>query len=477
MKILFCSSEVSPFSKTGGLADVAGALPKALSKLGHDIRVITPLYNSVKLHYKKLKLVATRDLIIIDKIKTASYFEYKEDGVIYYFVQCDDYFKRDNLYDYYDEAERFSFFNYAILEGLPAFDFYPDIIHVNDWQTALVPYFLDELYRKKGKEYFKIKTLLTIHNLEYQGSFPMDANLLMPYQDDYTYVHFDRINFLKTGIMRASAINTVSKTYKDEIMTQKYGFGLDGSIRSRANQTYGIVNGIDYDIYNPAFDPIIIANYDANSFLEGKRKNKKALLDELDFPSSSLDKPLISFIGRLAHQKGIDLMINVLTDVIRNSDANFILIGSGNPQYENFFNELHLNYKERVKVWIGFNNELARKTYAASDLFLMPSEFEPCGLGQLIAMRYGTLPIVRETGGLLDTVLPYNEYTVSGTGFSFTHYEAYDFKDAIFRGIDLYHHNKNDFDELVYNSMIQDFSTDNMALDYQELYSIIKRGY
>ena len=476
MKVLYCSSEVQPFSKTGGLADVSGSLPKALNDLKIEIKVITPYYSVAKFGKIKPKLFKSLDLQIIDRIKTAHYYKLEKDGIEYIFIKCDDYFKRDGLYGYYDEAERFSFFCYAVLEIIPLLAFQPNIIHVNDWQTSLIPYLLDEVYRKKNKIYQRIKTLLSIHNLEYQGAFPIEANLLLPHQDDTTYIHFGKINYLKTGIMRASAINTVSNTYKEEIMTQRFGFTLDGALRSRISALYGITNGIDYNEYNPSADKIIFKTFDDKSFLEGKLFNKKELLRELAITGWD-DKPLISFIGRLAHQKGIDLIEGIINNVIKDSDANIILVGSGDRDYEAYFDSLAAKHPTRIKVWIGFNNELARKVYAGSDLFLMPSEFEPCGLGQLIAMRYGTLPVVRETGGLADTVIPYNEFTAEGTGFSFTNYDNNEFKDSVFRALDLYNKNKDGFNELIVNAMTCDNSMPNMAQKYIDLYNQIKKGY
>ncbi|MCF7932747.1 MAG: glycogen synthase [Acholeplasmataceae bacterium] len=472
MKILFASSEAYPFSKTGGLADMAYALPKALSKLGHDVRIITPYYQSISKHHHRMAFLGKSSVNMGGTTTEVNYFTLKEDGMSYIFVQNMHYFERAKLYGYNDDAERFSCFSYAILEGMETFDFFPHILHLNDWQTGMIPYLLDQHYRPRNGHYFSIHTLLSIHNLEYQGSFDTYVSRFFNTDFDYTYIHFDRVNFLKAGIERATKINTVSPTYRDEIMTGDGGFSLDGALMRRQDDLVGILNGIDTDLFDPRNDPMLETQYGIKDVKKGKRLNKESLLHQFDL-DVDLDTPLVSYIGRLASQKGINLMTRSLEEVIMYSEARFILMGSGNDSYEDYFRYLAEKFPGKVANYIGFNESIAHRLYAASDIFMMPSRFEPCGLGQMIAMRYGTLPVVRETGGLKDTVTPYNKFTGQGTGFSFSHYDANDFKEKLFEAINLYHSDKDMWDGLVRNAMKTDFSQKKMAEAYVSLYQII----
>ena len=404
---------------------------------------------------------------------TVNYYELIYDNITYVFVQHMHYFERDTLYGYHDDAERFTCFSYAILESLSVLNFYPDILHINDWQTGMVPFLLDKHYRHQSFEYFKIHTLLTIHNLQYQGSFGKEVSKYFNTDFDYTYIHFDNVNFLKAGIERATRINTVSPTYSKEVMTRAYGFSLDGSLENRKSDFSGILNGIDDETtFNPSKDTSLIKQYGKRDYISGKRVNKAYLLEHFGMDTDT-NTPLIAYVGRLADQKGIGLMEQSLEEVIQYSNAKFILMGSGDPDYENFFRYLTTKYPNKVGNYIGFNEKMAHIIYAASDLFMMPSQFEPCGLGQMIAMKYGSLPVVRETGGLKDSVTPYNKYTKEGTGFSFSKYDAHDLKESLFEAITLYNHDNKTWQSLVKQAMDRDFGLNKMALSYELLYKNI----
>jgi starch synthase len=472
MKILFASSEVFPFSKTGGLADMALFLPKSLKKIGHEVTVITPYYKNIAKHHKDMTYKGTKTIPMGGIETIVHFYELIYQDMSFIFVQNMHYFERDHLYGYNDDAERFSCFSYSILEAIQLLDFYPNLLHLNDWQTGMVPYLLDEHYRQRNDGYFSIHTLLTIHNLEYQGSFDPYVARFFNTDFNYTYIHFDRVNFLKAGIERATKINTVSPTYRNEILTQEFGFTLDGALNFRKDDLVGILNGIDDQVFNPKTDHLIEFNYDKRNFFSMKKKNKEHILNHFNL-DIDVDKPLVTYVGRLATQKGINLFTEILEEVIIYTDARFILMGSGNDSYESFFKYLSFKYPKRVSNFIGFNEELAHKLYAASDLFMMPSRFEPCGLGQLIAMRYGTLPIVRETGGLKDTVEPYNKYSDTGTGFTFRNYDAYELKEKLFESIQLYNDNLPIFKKLMKQAMDKDYSLKQMALSYENLYQII----
>lgn len=474
MKILFSTGEVHPFSKTGGLADVSAALPKAISKLGHDIKVITPLYSSCNKWLSDMKHLGGIDIQLGNFTQRADFYLLNYEGTDHVFVRNDHYFNRGTYYGHHDDAERYVFFNKAVLEFVKFHKFIPDIIHINDWQSGLIPYFLDESYRKI-KEYKNIKTLLSIHNLEYQGSFDQSVDRLFNTKFNYTYIHFDRVNFLKTAIMRANAINTVSPNYRNEILTRFFGFTLDGALKSREDKLFGILNGIDYEVNDPETDKYLERNYNHKHFIMGKRANKKLVLEKLGL-DGLLEAPLVSFIGRLARQKGIDLMKATLEEVIASSNATFVLIGTGDPEYEDYFRYLSNKYPKKVAAYIGFNDEIAHQVYAGSDIFMMPSLFEPCGLGQLIAMRYGTIPVVRETGGLKDTVEPFNKFTGEGVGFSFANYNAHEFKDALERAIELHNNNLVAWRVLIQRAMRQDHSLHRMAEEYLNLYDKILKG-
>ena len=472
MKVLFVSSEAFPFSKTGGLADMAFFLPKSLHQIGHEVKIVTPYYRQVQKFHQHMKMIGSKTIQMGGLETIVNYYQSTHQDITYIFVQNMHYFERDELYGYNDDAERFTCFSYAVLELMDLLDDYPHILHLNDWQSGMIPYLLDEHYRHRNDAYYSIHTLLTIHNLEYQGSFDPYVSRFFNTQFNYTYIHFDRVNFLKSGIERATRINTVSPTYRNEVMTPEYGFTLDGALGKRYHDFSGILNGLDEDVFNPKTDHLITAPYGLQNFVSGKRKNKQDILHHFNL-NRDLNAPLITYVGRLATQKGINLMTHVIEDVIAYSNANFILMGSGNDSYQNYFRYLTGKYPDRVANYIGFNEEMAHKLYASSDLFMMPSRFEPCGLGQMIAMKYGSLPIVRETGGLKDTVIPYNRFTGDGTGFTFSNYDAYDFKEKIFESIYVYNHDQKAFKTLVRQAMKRDNSLKQMALSYEKLYHII----
>lgn len=472
MKVLFTCSEAFPFSKTGGLADMALFLPKSLMQLGHYVKIITPYYNTISKHHDKMKLLGSATIKFGEIETIVNYYELVYQKMTYIFVQNKNYFERDNLYGYDDDIRRFTCFSYSALEIMKIIDFYPHILHLNDWQTGIVAYLLDEHYRKVNDSYFSIHTLLTIHNFEYQGSFDKKNYPLFNTDFNYSYIHFDRINLLKAGIERATRINTVSPTYRNEVLTSYYGFSLDGSLANRSNDFTGILNGIDDAVFNPLTDNYLVKNYDVSSYKSGKLINKKYILEHFNL-NVDLDVPLVSYIGRLATQKGIDLIVKKLEEVVKYSDARFILMGSGNTDYENFFRYLSYKYPKKVACYIGFNEKIAHQLYAASDIFMMPSVFEPCGLGQLIAMRYGSLPLVRETGGLKDTVTPYNKYSGDGTGFSFKNYDSYELKEKLFESIQLYLNNQMMWQKTVTQAMKKDFSLQKMALEYEKIYQTI----
>ena len=467
MKVLICASEGAPFAKTGGLADVIGALPKALKANDVDVRVIMPFYKKIKdqnvAWYKGYAFVR-----LGSNMEYVGVYHAIKDGIDFYFIDNEKYFCRDRFYGYDDDGERFAYFNFAVLEALKVVDFFPDVIHLNDWQTGLIPYIIKTNYWQYY-EYNRIKIVFSIHNIQYQGIFPMDMmNILyMPYSNSLEFGGC--INFMKTAIMESSSITTVSPTYKDETLTDQYGYNLNNILGLRYFNYMGILNGIDVDKFNPETDKHIYKNYSVKNFQAGKKANKEALLKEFGLDTKE-DAPLFGLVSRLVVQKGVELLMPVIDDVIRYSNAKFILMGSGDQMYEDFFRSLEVRYPDRVKCYIGYSDPIAQKIYAGCDIFLMPSLFEPCGLGQMIAMRYGTLPLVRETGGLKDSVKPYNQYTGEGTGFTFTNFNPYDLKEVMYLAIGLYNDYKDVWNKLIKQAMLEDFSWDKSAKVYIELY-------
>ncbi len=466
MKILICASEGAPYAKTGGLADVIGALPQALKENGCDVRVIMPYYKKIK--EKNIASYCGYAYVRINnRQEYVGVMQAVSNGITYYFIDNERYFGRDGLYGYDDDGERFAYFDFAVLEAIKVINFYPDVLHCNDWQTGLIPYIIKSNYQFYGY-YTNVKTMFSIHNIQYQGQYSMDLLkiLFLPYSNSLEFN--GALNFMKCAIMEAGIVTTVSQTYKNEVLTPEYSYGLNDMLGLRYYDFYGIINGIDVNKYNPKTDHHLFYNYDSSSVKIGKEENKKALLEQFGL-APNLDAPLFGLVSRLVDQKGIDLFMPILEDVINYSNANFILMGSGDKKYEDYFNAMAQRYSNRFKCYIGYNDDVAQKIYAGSDIFLMPSKFEPCGLGQMIAMRYGTLPLVRETGGLKDTVEPYNKYNGKGTGFSFTNYNAFNLKDVMFFAIDTYN-DKSAWNNLVKQAMDKDYSWNKSAQAYIDLY-------
>lgn len=474
MKILMVSSEVMPYAKTGGLGDVLGSLPKALAKEGHSVAVIMPKYGCIKQEY--LEKMQYKFFIYVPlgwRNKYCGVFEIIEDGVSYYFVDNEYYFGEPYLYKWND-LERFAFFNKAALEAVKKLDFKPDVVHCHDWQTGMVPVILDAYY-KRDDFYKDIKTVFTIHNLKYQGIYSIEA-VADFYSINMGYFTNDKLEFhgcanlLKAGLVYSNAITTVSPTYAEEIKTPLGGERLDGLLRARENSLYGIVNGIDYDEYNPRRDELIFEKFNLNNFKEGKKKNKMALQKQLSLPVDG-EKVMIGIVSRLVDQKGFDIIEDAMNELM-GMDIQLVVLGTGEEKYENMFRHYAWYNPQKVSANITFSNEMAHKIYAASDLFLMPSMFEPCGLSQLISLAYGTIPIVRETGGLKDTIQPFNEFTGEGNGFSFAPYTAHDMMFTIRRAVDFFSQ-KEIWHKLVRRAMKENYSWEESAKKYVEIYEKI----
>ena len=473
MKVLFAASECVPFVKTGGLADVVGALPKRLRDLGVDVRVMLPMYSAIEPKWREkmehvlffyVNLGWRRQYVGIEKLVY--------EGITFYFIDNEQYFGRNYIYGYgADEGERFAYFCRAVLESLPLIDFVPDVIHCNDWQTGLIPPMLDIQYRKL-EQYKNVKTVFTIHNLKYQGLFQIDDIEEMVSLGELAYTadsleFYGMCSFIKGGIVFADHITTVSPTYAQEIQTAYYGERLDGLLRARAGSLTGILNGIDTVEYDPETDPSIAVNYTADTF-EKKAGDKIALQRQLGLHENA-DAPIIAMVTRLNSQKGLDLVERVLAEIM-STGAQMVVLGMGESKYEDLFNWAQWKYAGQLSATFQMNHELSHRIYAGADMYLMPSMFEPCGLSQLISLRYGTLPIVRETGGLRDTVLSYNEYTGEGNGFSFLNYNAHDMLHVIERAVSIYHEKKDVWNMLARRAMQGSYGWDESAKKYLALY-------
>jgi starch synthase len=474
MKVLFVAAECSPFVKVGGLADVIGSLPQVLQKRRDvQVRVILPLYKSIPEKYQALMEPVKRFFIEIGEnqrvhvgLKTLVH-----DRVRYFFIANNHYFgSRKGIYNYPDDAERYTFFQKAVIESFPYLLFEADIVHVHDWHTAMIPLLLKTKYSK----YREKKSITTIHNLAYQGIFPINQYLPFNMEFDYRFEFDGYLNFLKTGLVSSDFITTVSPTYAKEIITDYFGYGMQRLLKLRHDTIKGIINGISYEEFNPETDPLIAKNYGAQNYKEGKIENKNSLYEELkaDFDPQTM---LVGMVTRLVSQKGLELLKRVFDEIMANDNLKFILIGDGEPEYVAYFNDLAARYPHKVRLYLGYNNRLAHRLYAASDLFLMPSKFEPCGLGQLIALKYGSLPLVRETGGLIDTVKPYNEFDKTGNGFSFSHFNAHDMMHVLRYALSVYQNDPFAWDMLVERAMNEDFSWSRSADEYIALYKILKK--
>ena len=472
MKILYVAAEAVPFAKTGGLADVAGSLPKALKADGVDVRVIMPKFGMIPEAYRNaMEHVYDGELPVAWRKKYVGLDKYELDGVTYYFVDNEEYFNREGFYGYDDDAERFSFFSRAVLDLLPAMDFWPDVIHTNDWHAGLVNVFL-KLEHMGDARYERIKTVYTIHNLKYQGVFPKDVmpdvlGLDWKYFNNGDLEFYDAVNFMKGGIIYADAITTVSKTYAKEIQYPYFGEHLDGLLRSREQDLSGIVNGIDYSVYNPRTDKYIFETYDEES-LDRKLDNKIALQKSLGLPERR-NVPLIAIVSRLVEPKGMDLVVRMMDEILQHEDIQLVVLGTGEKRYEDWFKGLAWRYPKKVSVNIYFSNELAQRIYAGADIFLMPSNYEPCGIGQLIALRYGTIPVVHQTGGLKDTVQQYNKYTQEGNGFVFENYNAHEMMYALKRALSFYG-SYEIWHKIQFNAVQADYSWKRSAKEYEALY-------
>lgn len=473
MNILFTAAEAHPYMKTGGLGDVAYALPKALRKLGHDARVIIPKYGNIPQNLKNnMKFICNFSVFVSWRTRYCGLFYSEFDGVPFYFIDNEYYFNREGAYGYYDDGERFAFFCKAVLEAIHYMvDFIPNVIHCNDWHTGMIPPLLKDIFRF-SPNHQNIKTVFTIHNLKYQGVFAESIlsellGLDEGYNNENALKYYDGISFMKGGLIFADKISTVSRKYAEEIKTEYYGEGLHGLLKGREHDLWGIVNGLDYDTYNPETDWNIPFHYNYKDSHE-KLKNKTELQKRLGLYVSE-DTPIIGMVSRLVEQKGLDLITCVFEELLTQNNVQFVVEGTGDPKYEEYFKYLAWKYPGKVSSNIFFGNSLASLIYAGSDMFLMPSKFEPCGIGQLIALRYGTIPIVRETGGLFDTVKSYDEITGEGNGFSFTGFNAHDMLYTIRRALNFYN-DKDIWWKLVKNGMQEDNSWNKSANIYVDLY-------
>lgn len=464
--------ECSPFFKTGGLGDVLGSLPNSIAANSqNDVRVILP-YIPWMSHQEGLKDIFNFTVSVGWRRQYCGIKELKRKNVIYYFIDNRYYFDRDRLYGYYDDGERFAFFQQAIIEVLQYLNFIPDILHLNDYHTALIPFLLKEKYNYIAA-YRNIKTVLTIHNLEFQGQYGPEIlgelfNISDWFYENGQVRHDGCVNFLKTGIEYADRVTTVSPTYAAEIQTPRFGKRLDSVLRNNNYKLRGILNGIDYDFYNPQKDRHLFQNYSYKTF--NLKKNNKTSIQQMLGLRVNNKAPLIAIVSRMTKQKGFDLIVREIGNLMH-FDVQVILLGTGNQKFENDFYYFNNEYADRCRALIKFDTDLAQKIYAAADLLLMPSIFEPCGLSQMIAMRYGTIPIIHETGGLIDTVVPYNQFNGKGNGFGFKTESSYFMMQAIKKAIKLYQKHPARFKKIAITDMKIDHSWKNACKEYIRLYN------
>ena len=474
MKVLYAASEALPFAASGGLADVAGSLPQALRKRLIGCRVVMPLYSTIKQELKDtMKFITNISVPVAWRRQYCGIFEAKYGGVTYYLLDNEYYFKRDGLYGYYDDAERFAFFSRAILEIIPHIDFKPDVIHCNDWQTALTPLYYSTIYATQPG-YENIKTVFTIHNIQYQGVYGkelIDNVVGLDYSHKNLIEYDDTVNFAKAAIECANAVSTVSPSYAKEILDPWYSHGLDTILKERSFKLRGILNGIDVENYNPETDKDIFKNYSVEK-MTGKATNKRELQKFFGLPEKK-DTPVMGMVTRLVSHKGLDLCKAVLDELLATTDIQLVVLGSGDTEYEDFFRGLASRYPEQVGLCLGFIPDLARKIYAGTDLFLMPSKSEPCGLSQMVALRYGSIPIVRETGGLRDSVKDSGDN--EGNGFTFANYNAHEMLHSIRRACEGYS-DKKGWKILVKRAMESDNSWGKSANEYIRMYKEILKG-
>ena len=477
LRILMAFSEVAPFAKTGGLADVAGALPSALSELGCDVRVVMPFYNRFieKIADKKLS-VENLSVPLGSQVLAADIYHVRlADDVVVYFIQRDEFFDRSYLYgtpkgDYFDNFQRFTYFSRAVLALCPEVQFKPDVVHAHDWQSGLLPAYLKHLYATD--EYWaETVSVFTIHNIAYQGQFAPELFPLTGLPAHFFSMDgmefFGGINFMKAAIVCADVITTVSPRYSDEIQTREYGQGLEGVLQQNRSRLQGILNGADYNEWNPETDPYIAANYSRHN-LDGKRICKLDLLREVELPERLMNRPLLGGISRLADQKGFDLLAAVLDKLVA-QDIGLVILGVGDDKYQKMLTDLATSYPEKVSVQLKFDERLAHKIEAGADMFLMPSRYEPCGLNQIYSLRYGTVPIVRATGGLHDTIKPFSLARGEGVGFSFDTYKPDAFWRALMEALAFFNQPEI-WRQIMQNGMATDFSWESSAFEYLELY-------
>ncbi|CUX43408.1 glycogen synthase GlgA [Clostridium sp. C105KSO13] len=473
--ILFAASECVPFIKTGGLADVAGSLPKYFNRKKYDARVVLPKYSCMNQKWKdKMENIDHFYMDIANQNQYVGILKCVHENVIFYFIDNEYYFSGAAPYegDPRWNIEKFAFFSKAVLSILPVIGFRPDLIHCHDWQTGLIPVYIDN-FRYLGEYYRGIKTIMTIHNLKFQGVWDTKTVRQITELPEYYFVPdkmeaYNDANLLKGGIVYADKVTTVSQTYAEEIKTHFYGEGLDGLMVARSNDLCGIVNGLDYEEYSPFSDTRITKKFTSDTFRRNKPVNKLALQKELGLERNP-KVMLIGIVSRLTDQKGLDL-IDYIMDELCQDAVQIVVLGTGEARYENMFRHFAWKYSGKVSANIFYSEDLSHRIYASCDAFLMPSLFEPCGLSQLMSLRYGTIPIVRETGGLKDTVEPYNEFDKTGTGFSFANYNAEELLNTIRYAGHIYYDKKRDWNKIVEHAMNQDFSWKNSARQYQDLY-------
>jgi len=479
MRVALLSSEVAPFAKTGGLADVTGSLPKFLAKLGLEIRVFMPLYREVK--KKELPLIKVAENFEFDWDGKEEYFsvwEYRKEPFPVYFIQKDDYYDRDYLYgtakgDYPDNGERFAFFSKASFETLKKMQYSPQILHCHDWQSAISLAYLKFVYQ--DDPFFRAtRSLFTIHNLAYQGLFEKEilSKIGLPDRlfnmEDLEF--YGKVNFLKAGILYATAINTVSPRYSQEIQTPEFGYGLDGLLRKKRSILYGILNGVDYSSWDPQTDTLIPRNYTAQD-LRGKKICKEDLFGSFQLPTPRNDIPVIGMVSRLAGQKGFDILCDGLDNIFK-LDAHLVILGSGEEKFQNILKTAKKKYPNYLGLKIAFDEPLAHKITAGSDIFLIPSRYEPCGLTQMYSLKYGTIPVVRATGGLDDVIQEFEPEKKRGNGFKFQEYSSDALLSSLGKAVDLYQR-RDKWDVLVKNAMSADFSWEKSAQEYVKLYQKI----
>ena len=470
MRILLAASEGLPYVASGGLADVAGSLSKALVDLGEDCRVVLPLYSTIPQKFRDtLEYVTSFSVPLGWRKQYCGVFKGEYNGVIYYFIDNEYYFKRDKIYGYYDDGERFAFYSRAILEMIYHLDWGPEVLHLNDWQTALSAVYLNLFYRKDWR-FSNIRCVFTIHNIQYQGKYGLEISedlFGIPFECSHI-IEFDNCaNLMKGAIVSCSKVSTVSETYAEEIKDPYFSYGLDPVIYRERAKVRGILNGIDTKLYDCATDPNIVKNFTSQA-TAGKRENKEALCNEMGMKYNP-DKPLVVMVTRLVENKGIDLVKYVFDDIIANG-MQFVMLGSGEKVYEDFFNEMKAKYPDDVGVYIGFNQALSKRVYAGGDIFLMPSQNEPCGLSQMIATRYATIPVVRETGGLKDSIKDFGEEGEGQCGYTFKSYNAHDMLGALLRAKGAYD-NKTLWLKQMRMCLKKDFSWKNSAQKYIDLYN------